>query len=137
MKYTGNLSRRVLLGLMLFCSYSISADTGTSTDKDKDKEPTIILIKHNPTQKRGPRMPSNQFLWFTYDGVSQQCELTMSASAESMSVTIEQLPVGFYYLCDVTPDYPSFSVDIPSGYYRITCTTDEGATFIGEGDKYV
>lgn len=115
---------------------SILIGFGTSyADNDDEKGKTEVRLEYRTKRtSKGPRMPSNQFLWFTYDGVSQHCELTMGASAESMSVTIEQLPVGFYYVCDVTPDYPSFSVDIPSGYYRITCTTDEGATFIGEGD---
>ena len=94
----------------------------------------IKVEKQMPPFKNGPRKPSNQFLMFYYDSGSGQCEVQLGADMEWASVTIEQIPVGFYYVGEVSQEVQSFSVEIPAGYYRITCETDGGSTFIGEGD---
>lgn len=114
----------VLMGLG-----TLYADDGSSNGKTD-----VLLERKSPKPSRGPRMPSNQHLWFSYDSASQQCDVTMNDGIEYLNVTIEQLPVGFYYVGDVTPDNTTMSVEIPAGYYRITCMTDEGVTFVGEGD---
>lgn len=73
-------------------------------------------------------------IWFSYDNATQQCEVAFNNDIEYLTLTIEQLPVGFYYTGEISADCTTISVAIPSGYYRITGTTEEGVTYIGEGD---
>ena len=121
---------------LLVCATLLGAISSYATEDNppsKTNDP-ILLGRSKPGSPQKPRKPSSQHLWFSYDSASQQCEVTMNDGIECLNVVVEQLPVGFYYVGDVTPDNTTMSVEIPAGYYRITCTTDEGVTFVGEGD---
>ena len=109
-------------------------NNGNGNGGSNDDDPIVLTRRSVPDPKKGPRMPSNQVVWFSYNGASEECSVTLTPNIEWATVTIEQIPVGFYYVGDVSQEDPTISVAIPSGHYRIPCTSDEGATFIGEGD---
>lgn len=121
-----------LISLLLL---TISVCDMFATDgKDEPVTPSIPMRPGSPFPTNRPRIPSNQLIWFSYNNVTQQCELSTNVDIEYLTVTIEQVPAGFYHTENVSTDNPTISIAIPSGYYRITCITDDDGTYIGEGE---
>ena len=118
---------------MFVCAIPCNADNGNG---DNDEKVTIPVrkreIKDPPTGGK-PHMPSNQIIWISYDRSSETCEFSLPASVDYLYVTFEGEKTGYVYSTDVSLDNTTVSVSLPADYYTITCLSDEGATFYGEG----
>ena len=124
-----------MLGMFVF-AIPCNADNGNGDNDDKDKTSTIPVRRTStPSAPVGgkPHMPSNQIIWISYDRSSETCEFSLPASVDYLYVTFEGEKTGYVYSTDVSVDNTTVSVSLPADYYTITCLSDEGATFYGEG----
>lgn len=102
--------------------------------QDGTKESQRVKLSKKCERTRMPRMPSNQCLEFYYFSDTQECQFTFNYDIESLSVTIVEISTGAIYTGEVSQESPVMYQALPSGDYHITCITDEGDTYEGEGN---
>ena len=123
------LSKFLISAVVLATPMFVIADDNNS---DPENPPIIIVKKTNPGYGQH-RIPSNQIIWISYDRSSETCEFSLPASVDYLYVTFEGEKTGYVYSTDVSLDNTTVSVSLPADFYTITCLSDEGASFYGEG----
>lgn len=99
---------------------------------DKSKEPKHVRLAKNCPRTPTPRMPSNQYIDFIYDGNLGECMFILDYNVETLSVTIVEMDSGIAYIGNVSQDSPVMYQDLPIGNYCISCITDEGDMYEGK-----
>ena len=102
--------------------------------QDKTRETQRVMLNKNHKRTHTPRMPSNQCLEFYYFNDTQECRFTFNYDIESLSVTMTEINTGIAYYGEVSLESPTMYQALTSGCYHITCITDEGDIFEGEGN---
>lgn len=118
----------------LIFSLSITLNLVAKENVNNRSPSAIDLRRHKNKPSRFPRMPSNQCLEFYYFSDTQECQFTFNYDIESLSVTIVEISTGAIYMGEVSQESPVMYQALPSGDYHITCITDEGDTYEGEGN---
>lgn len=120
--------------IITFCMICLSASININADNKSPSSEKIRLLKKHPTKSNKPRMPSNQCLEFYYFNDTQECRFTFNYDIESLSVTMTEINTGIAYYGEVSLESPTMYQALTSGCYHITCITDEGDIFEGEGN---
>lgn len=120
--------------IITLCAICLLASTSINAGNKSPNPEKIRIWKKYPQTHNKPRMPSNQCLEFYYFSDTQECQFTFNYDIESLSVTIVEISTGAIYTGEVSQESPVMYQALPSGDYHITCITDEGDTYEGEGN---
>ncbi len=110
--------------------FAHSEDTPSEGSDDMYLPPTYRDV--DPNRKR---MPSrHDGIYFRYDYLNRWCVFSNLGSTTTLSVTITDLE-GNSRFGTVSSDFPVWQIDLQSGEYFISCTSDSGTTY--EGFVYI
>lgn len=123
-----------VLSIACVSTTGFAQTSGTSTGSNP---PKVIVVKQPKPGKGRPKIPSNQSITFSYDGIHSQGLFDFGTQeATCLSVEIENQTTGELHYGNVDATYPVMDVYLTPAPYTITCTSDDGSIYAGDFEVF-
>lgn len=114
--------------LLCFVSSTCLCSQGASTSD------VIIPENYNPENKGKKRMPSRNYILFSYDVATGYCSFVLPEGIDYVAVKIESESGDIYY-GEISSDNSIMCIFLNNGGNHIVCIANNGTVF--EGDVWI